>query len=56
MEKRTELDTIGFEITEEGFVAKLKKWPECTRTPPLGINMGHYLALIKPHNVPLDSE
>jgi hypothetical protein len=42
---------------EKEFISKLKNWPERTSTfLPSGINLGHYHALIRPHNVPLNTE
>ena len=36
-------------ITEEEFIGKLKVWKETTTTSPSGVHLGHYKALIAPH-------
>jgi hypothetical protein len=56
MKKKTRLDAIPCAISEKQFVDKLKNWPERTSTSPSGIDLGHYNALIRPHNVPLNTE
>jgi hypothetical protein len=33
-------------ITEEAYIAKLKRWSESTSTSPSGLHLGHYKALI----------
>jgi hypothetical protein len=56
MKKKTRLDATPYSITAKQFVDKLKKWPERTSTSPSGIDLGHYNALIRSHNVPLNTE
>ncbi|KAI2499828.1 hypothetical protein MHU86_14645 [Fragilaria crotonensis] len=36
-------------ISDEEFVGKLKVWKETTTTSPSGVHLGHYKALIAPH-------
>ena len=36
-------------ITDDEFIGKLKVWKETTTTSPSGVHLGHYKALIAPH-------
>ena len=36
----------------EAFKSKIRTWKETTSTSPSGIHLGHYHALVKPHDIP----
>ena len=38
------------------FVGKIRRWKESTSTSPSGVHLGHYHALIKPHDIPQTEE
>ena len=48
----TQLDIIVPRITEDDWVAKIKKWREETTTSPSGMHLGHHKALCTPIFVP----
>ena len=55
MKKRTDLDTIEEELTQEAWEGKMKVWPQATSTSPSGFLMIYNEALVSKHDKKLDS-
>ena len=55
MEKKTILDEVKAELTQEEWEGKIKNWPKNTSTSPSGFHLTHSKALIAKHDLKIDT-
>jgi hypothetical protein len=56
MSATVKLDTFPATITVPEWSAKIKIWDECTTTSTSGLHLGHHKALMRPHDVALNTD
>ncbi len=56
MSATVELDKFPATITVPEWEGKIKIWDERTTTSPSGLHLGHHKALVRPHDLTLDTD
>jgi hypothetical protein len=56
MSATADLDKFPATITVPEWTSKIKIWDERTTTSPSGLHLGHHKALVRPHDLALDTD
>jgi hypothetical protein len=56
MSATVELDKFPTTITAPNWEAKINIWDKRASTSPSGLHLGHHKALVRPHDLALDSD